>query len=74
MREVFKKITLNGREIMAVEPRSQYQPLFATILMDQIVGNRESNPTSTLDNQLLLPSRIAVVGIGPWVDRLSAVA
>ena len=47
VREVFRRITIEGKEFVSVEPQPAYVPLFATIVADQKFGYRgpESPPS-----------------------------
>jgi DNA invertase Pin-like site-specific DNA recombinase len=45
VKEVFESVTIEGRNLMSVEPKPQYVPLFASIVLAQQDGSRESKPT-----------------------------
>ena len=38
LREVFAQITIDGKQIMAIEPKSSYTPLFATMALNPESG------------------------------------
>ena len=40
VREVFRRITIDGKEFVNIEPQAAYVPLFATIVADQEFGYR----------------------------------
>ena len=44
VREVFKRITIDGRKFVAIEPQPVYVPLFATMLLDPNVDYRGREP------------------------------
>ena len=74
VREVFKRVTIEGREFVAIEPQPVYVPLFATMLLDPKVGYRGREPTRSPNNQHFLPSDIGVIGIDVWIQKLVDVA
>ena len=41
VQEVFRNITIDGRDFVSIEPRPPYVPLFATMVADQQLGYRE---------------------------------
>jgi hypothetical protein len=44
VKEVFRTMTIEGKEFMTVEPKPQYAPLFASIIVAQKYGSREPRP------------------------------
>ena len=42
VREVFHRITIDGKDIVSIEPKTAYAPLFASIVTDQKFGYWES--------------------------------
>ena len=44
VREVFQRITIEGKEFVSIEPKSAYVPLFASIVADQEFGYRGPEP------------------------------
>ena len=45
MREVFRRITIDGKDFVSIEPKAEYVPLFAVIASGQKYGYREFDPT-----------------------------
>ncbi len=43
VREVFHRITIDGKEFVSIEPQPAYVPLFATMVVSQKLGYREPN-------------------------------
>ena len=62
VREVFKRITIDGKELMSVEPQPAYVPLFASIMASQQFGYWEPNsppsPPETRISRLRLISSL----------------
>ena len=50
VRQVFRRITIDGKEFVDIEPKPEYAPLFATIVTGQKVGYRETDSTPTETN------------------------
>ena len=50
IKEVFSKITINGKDFISIEPKPVYAPLFATMLLDKKLGycGREPPPSPPL--------------------------
>jgi DNA invertase Pin-like site-specific DNA recombinase len=44
VRKVFKKITIDGKTLASIEPKPEYAPLFATVIMQNSVGYRDLDP------------------------------
>jgi hypothetical protein len=44
VKEVFRSLTIEGKEFMTVEPKPQYAPLFASIIVAPKYGSREPRP------------------------------
>ena len=44
VREVFRRITIDGKEFVSIEPQAAYVPLFATMVADQKLGYRALEP------------------------------
>ena len=47
VREVFHRITIDGKEFMSIEPNAPYAPLFASIVTSEELGYWEPNSTPT---------------------------
>ena len=47
IREVFHRITIDGKEFQSIEPKPAYAPLFASIVTDEKYGYRETESTPT---------------------------
>ena len=62
VREVFRRITIEGKEFVSIEPQPAYVPLVATIVADQEFGYR--GPKSTLSLQQLNYYRRELVDTG----------
>ena len=45
MREVFRRITIDGKDFVSIESKAEYVPLFAVIASGQKCGYREFDPT-----------------------------
>ena len=45
VREVFRRIAIDGKEIVSIEPQPVYVPLFATMVVSQKLGYRETKST-----------------------------
>ena len=43
VREIFQRITIDGKEFVSIEPKPPFIPLFATIATDQKLGYRETD-------------------------------
>ena len=41
VREVFRRITIDGKDFVDIEPKPEYAPLFATMVPAQKVGYQE---------------------------------
>ena len=53
VQQVFRRITIDGKEFVDIEPKPEYAPLFATMLTAQKVGYQELESTLTPpDNNL----------------------
>ena len=48
VQQVFRRITIDGKEFVDIEPKPEYAPLFATMLTAQKVGYRELESTLAL--------------------------
>ena len=46
VREVFKRITIDGKEFVDIEPKPTYVSLFATLFTGQKVGYHALDPTA----------------------------
>ena len=59
VREVFHRSTIDGKDIVSIEPKTAYAPLFASIVTDQKFGYWESesppSPPETQISRLRLP-------------------
>jgi len=42
---VFRRITIEGKDFVSIEPKAEYVPLFAVIASGQKYGYREFDPT-----------------------------
>ena len=66
VQEVFRRITIDGKDFVSIEPKAEYVPLFAVIASGQKYGYREFDPTLALQQltftTLILPRRIALRG------------
>ena len=65
VREVFRRITIDGKDFVSIEPKAEYVPLFAVIASGQRYGYREFDPTLTPPDNNLGYSRYV---IEPFVD------
>jgi len=74
LRQVFRRITIDGKEFVDIEPKPEYAPLFATMVTAQKVGYRETDSTPSRNTLLLLPSGISVSGIESWVHKFADAA
>jgi hypothetical protein len=72
-REVFNVVAIDGKSLVAIEPKPDYAPLFAAMLIQNPVGYCEMEPTPSHNTQLFLPSRIAVIGIDSWAEHFSKI-
>ena len=45
VQQVFRRITIDGKEFVDIEPKPEYAPLFATMLTAQKVGYQELEST-----------------------------
>ena len=45
VKQVFQRITIDGKDFVDIEPKPEYAPLFATIATGQKVGYRETDST-----------------------------
>ena len=58
LREVFQRITIEGRHLISVEPKAPYVPLFATMVVSQEYGSREfHSPPSPPQTRRVLGAR-----------------
>ena len=71
VRQVFLRITIDGKEFVDIEPKPEYAALFATMVTAQKVGYQELESSPSLDTLPLLPSGISVSGIETWVRKLA---
>ena len=46
VREVFHRITIDGKEFMSIEPKAPYAPLFASIVTSEELGYWEPNSST----------------------------
>ena len=44
VQEVFRRITIDGKDFVSIEPKAEYVPLFAVIASGQKYGYREFDP------------------------------
>jgi hypothetical protein len=44
VQEVFNKITIDGKTLESIEPKPEYAPLFATVVVQNFVGYRDLDP------------------------------
>ena len=58
VREVFHRITIDGKEFVSIEPQPAYVPLFATMVVSQKLGYREIDPPPSPPTPNVLPVRI----------------
>ena len=47
VREVFRRINIDGKDFVSIEPKAEYVPLFAVIASGQKYGYREFDPPSS---------------------------
>ena len=47
VKQVFQRITIDGKDFVDIEPKPEYAPLFATMVTGQKVGYRETDSTPT---------------------------
>jgi hypothetical protein len=47
VRQVFRRITIDGKDFVSIEPKPEYAPLFATIVTAQKVGYQELESPSS---------------------------
>ena len=45
VKQVFQRITIDGKDFVDIEPKPEYAPLFATMVTAQKVGYQESDST-----------------------------
>jgi len=74
VQQVFRRITIDGKDFVDIEPKPEYAPLFATMVTGQKVGYQELESSPSPDTLLLLPSGISVVGIESWARKSAGVA
>ena len=74
VQEVCNQMTIDGRNIVAVEPKVAYLPLFAAMLAQEDFGYRDLESTPSHDTQEFLPSGVKVLGLDDWLGRLAKVA
>ena len=43
VKQVFQRITTDGKDFVDIEPKPEYAPLFATMVTGQKVGYRETD-------------------------------
>ena len=56
VREVFNRITIDGKQFMSIEPKPAYVPLFASMATNEESGYRElDSPSSPPLRVLYLP-------------------
>jgi len=72
--EVFRSITIDGKDFVSVEPNPSYVPIFAAVVTGQKLGYRALKPTPSPNTQVLLASGIIVIGVNDWVIKLANVA
>ena len=65
VKEVFGRITIDGKDFVDIEPKLEYAPLFATIATRQQVEYREVDSTLTPPNNNLGYSGYV---IEPFID------
>ena len=65
IKEVFSKITINGKDFVSIEPKPVYAPLFATMLLDKKLGycGREPPPSPPETRKVILRTGKLVRGI-----------
>ena len=59
VKQVFQRITTDGKDFVDIEPKPEYAPLFATMVTGQKVGYRETDST-TFRGQSPAPRSIGV--------------
>ena len=74
VQEVFHRITIAGKELLSIEPKTSYAPLFASMVTTAEYGYWEPNSTPSPNTHILLTSGIAVSGVDAWVTKLAGVA
>jgi hypothetical protein len=47
VKQVFQRITIDGKDFVDIEPKPEYAPLFSTMMSGQKVGYREMDSTPT---------------------------
>jgi len=47
VREVFHRITIDGKELTSIEPKPAYEPLFASIVTNEEYGYWETDPDTS---------------------------
>ena len=56
VKQVFQRITIDGKDFVDIEPKPEYAPLFATMVTGQKVGYRETDsPPSPPEPQIRRP-------------------
>ena len=74
IQEVFRKITIDGKDFVSIEPNPSYVPIFAAVVTGQKLGYRALKPPPSPNTQVLLASGIIVIGVNDWVIKLANVA
>jgi len=71
--EAFKEITIDGKQITAIEPRSNYAPLFAAVVLNPKYGYRGMKSSSPLPENWDPIDKIKIRCINSFIYRRSFV-
>ncbi len=69
VKQVFQRITIDGKDFVDIEPKPEYAPLFSTMMSGQKVGYREMDSTPSPNTHILLPSGITLLGVENWATN-----
>jgi len=69
VRQVFRRITIDGKEFVDIEPKPEYAPLFATMLTAQKVGYQELESTLALQQSTFYHPHLTETNSVAWLVK-----
>ena len=67
VREVFRRITIGGKDFVSIEPKSEYVPLFAVIASGQKYGYQDFDPPQSPQQLNSFEAKLVETGSVAWL-------
>ena len=69
VREVLRRINIDGKDFVSIEPKAEYVPLFAVIASGQKYGYREFDPTLALQQSTFHHTHFTETNSVAWLVK-----